>query len=227
MTDNRRDASIVAMMGATGSGKSTAVRLALDARPPARLLVWDLKGEYLHYGDECSSERVLYARVSASWSGSFRCVFRPSFDVNEGRRQFDWFCQLAYALARVHVVADELHRVMLPNWSPAGWNQLVSMGRSRGVSIIAASQRPAGIEKSFWDQATVIRSGRLNGAASSRAIADVLMVPWQEVVALPPLAWIQRSIYEPVIVRGRIEWRSGRPVNVIESKKNLPTPGSI
>ena len=222
MTDNARRADIVAVMGATGAGKSSAIVAKLAADPAPRLMVWDFKREYLSAGHCYSTTQPLYDRVAAAGPGPFSVVFHPSFDVDQGRQQFDWFCKVAYAVGDLLVIADELHRVMLPGWSPEGWGMLVCLGRNRGVRVIAASQRPAGIEKGFWDQASVIRSGRLNGKASAQAVAGVLLVPWQDVVALPPLHWIQRSIYEPAIVRGRIEWRAGRPHDVMLSKKPLP-----
>ena len=221
MSDNARRASLVARMGATGAGKSTDIRLALDADGGARRLIWDIKGEYLRYGVECRTVRELHRRVLKSWAGSFSLVFRPSFDAARGRLQFDWFCSLAYQLGGVLVVADELHRVMRAGWSPAGWSMLVSMGRARGVRIIASSQRPAEFDKGFWDQATVIRTGRLNGEASARSLAGVLLVPWSEIVSLPDLHWIQRNVARPVIVRGHIAWRSGRPYEVIDSENPL------
>jgi len=222
VTGNTHRADIVAVMGATGSGKSSTICVALAANPAPRLMVWDFKREYRAFGLPYTTQKPLYDRVAAAGAGPFRVVFHPSFDVDQGRVQFDWFCKVAHAAGDVLVIADELHRVMLSGWSPAGWGQLVCLGRARGVRIIAASQRPAGIEKGFWDQASVIRSGRLNGKASAQAVAGVLLVPWQEVVALPPLHWIQRSIYTPAVVRGRIEWRGGRPHDVVLSKKPLP-----
>jgi hypothetical protein len=70
----------------------------------------------------------------------------------------------------------------------------------------------------------VIRSGRLNDVNDAATVARVLMVDPGEVLALPPLYWIQRSIYKPVILRGRIEWRAGRPHGVVLSEKPLPVP---
>jgi hypothetical protein len=221
VTGNRRDASLVALLGATGSGKSSAIRAAVaDAEP--RLMVWDYKREYRRLGHVCETRQAFYDRAVAAWRGSFRLVFCPSFDVEAGRREFDWFCQLAYWLGDVLLVADELHRVMTASWSPMGWNLAVTLGRARGVRIIAASQRPAEIAKDFWDAATVVRTGRLNGEASARAVAGVLLVHWREVVALPPLHWIQRSIYRPAIIRGRVVWRGGAPADEFISESPLP-----
>jgi hypothetical protein len=226
MADNALRASIVATMGATGSMKSTAIRLALDADAGERRLIFDFKGEYLKYGVECKTVDALWARLLKSWAGPFSLVLRPSFDVERGREQFNWLCGLAYKLGRVLVVGDELHRVTRPGWAPANWNMLVSMGRDRGVRIIAASQRPTEFAPVFWDQATVIRGGRLNSEASARTLGGVLMVPWREVMALAPGQWIQRSIERPVIVRGHIAWRSDKPVEVVDSEINLVQPAS-
>lgn len=223
MKGNALRAKIVALMGATGAGKSTAVRLHVAASSPRRLLVWDPKGEYRALGRQVGTVAgVSKLARAAGHHGPLAAVFRPSFDTKEARSQFDWFCRLAYALGDVQVVADELHQVMTSGWAPAGWNRLVSMGRERAARLIAASQRPADMAKVFWDQATVIRSGRLNGEASARAVAGVLMVPWQEVVALPDLHFIQRSVRRPVIVWGRIEWTRGAPREVVIREKNLP-----
>jgi len=116
--------------------------------------------------------------------------------------------------------------VTLASWAPPGWSALIRKGRKYGARIIAASQRPAGIEKKIWSMATVVQSGRLNELEDARTVARVLMVDPLEVIALPQLAWIRRSIYKPVIQRGRIEWRSGRPHDVLLSEKNLPVPGA-
>jgi hypothetical protein len=222
MAAQARPASLVANMGATGSGKSTGNHIALDADEGRRRLIWDFKGEYLRHGVECKTRAELRARVLESWAGEFSLVFRPSFDVKIGRAQLDYFCGVAYELGRVLVVADELHMVMASNVpAPPGWRRLVSLGRDHDVRLIAASQRPVDFDKSFWDQATVIRAGRLNGEASARTLAGFLMVPWQDIVALSPLHWIQRSIYRPAVVRGHIGGTPARPVEVVDSEKSL------
>jgi hypothetical protein len=61
----------------------------------------------------------------------------------------------------------------------------------------------------------------LNYLDDARTVSRVLMVEPLEVIALPQLAWIRRSIYEPAIVRGRIEWRDNQPFESIVSKQPL------
>ena len=226
MTDNARRADIVAVMGATGAGKSSTICAALAADDGPRRLIYDPGDDYGAFGDICSSIQVVYDRVVKAGAGPFRLVFRPPFDLVRARAEFNRFCMIAFRVCiergDVLVVADELEDVTLPSWAPPGWSALIRKGRKYGARIIAASQRPAGIEKKIWSMATVVQSGRLNELEDARTVARVLMVDPLEVIALPQLAWIRRSIYEPAIVRGRIEWHAGRPAEVILSKKPLP-----
>lgn len=224
MTDNTRRADIVAVMGATGAGKSSSICEALAADDSARRLIYDPGDDYGDFGQVVGELAPVHRAIMKG--GAFRFVYRPSINLATARAQFDALCQLAYYAGELLLVADELQDVMLPNWAPAWWSALVRKGRKRGVRIIAASQRPAGIEKGLWSMATVIRSGRLNHLDDARTVAYVLMVEPAEVMALPQLAWIQRSIYKPVIVRGRIEWRAGRPHSLILSERALPAPGA-
>jgi hypothetical protein len=223
MRDNSRAASIVAVMGATGSGKSTAICSKLAVDDGERRLIWNPGGDYDQYGTVTDSQREVYRMVTRS--RSWRVVFNPSFDQDQARAQFGWFCQVAFECGDCLVVADELEDVMTASWAPAGWRALIRKGRKRGCQIIAASQVPAGIEKRFWDQATVIRSGRLNGKDSADTVARVLMVPAAEVLALPELCFIQRSIARPVVTWGRIEWGRGGPREVVIREKNI-SPGA-
>lgn len=225
MTDNAHRASLVAVMGATGAGKSSSICCALAQDQGPRRLIFDPGEDYGAFGTVTDSLASIHKQIIGAPGAPFRFVYRPSINLAIARGQFDAFCQLAYIAADLLVVADELQDVTLPNWAPPWWSALVRKGRKRGVRIIAASQRPAGIEKGIWSMATLIQSGRLSDAEDARTVARVLMVdPW-EVVGLPPLHWIRRSIYAPVILRGRVEWRTGRPHDRVLSKKNLPIPG--
>ena len=226
MTDNARRADIVAVMGATGAGKSSTICAALAADDGPRRLVYDPGEDYGSFGDVFTTRRALFDRVARAGAGPFRVVFRPPFDLVRARFEFNWFCLLAFRVCvergDVLIVADELEDVTLPSWAPPGWAQLIRKGRKHGARVIAASQRPAGIEKRIWSMATVVQSGRLNDIEDARTVGRVLMVDPLEVMALPQLAFLRRSIYEPAIVSGRIEWKSGAPREVITGKRPLP-----
>jgi len=228
LTDNTRRADIVAIMGATGAGKSSTITAALAADSGPRRLIYDPGEDFGAFGDVVHSRQALFDQIKAGAGKAFRVVFRPRLDLDlvALRGEFNWFCNVAVAVCRAHgdtlIVVDELEDVVTATWAPPWWGQLIRKGRKLGARVVAASQRPAGIEKRIWSMATVVQSGRLNDIEDARTVARVLMVDPLEVVGLEPLHWIRRSIYKPVILRGRIEWRGGVPADADVVEKPLP-----
>jgi hypothetical protein len=90
--------------------------------------------------------------------------------------------------------------------APAGWSMVTRKGRHRGLRVYGASQRPAAIDKHFFGNASVIRTGRLNYAADVKTMADVLDVTSDEIRELPALAWIERDMRSGKVRRGSIEF---------------------
>lgn len=222
MTDNKRRASIVAVMGATGAGKTSTICEALASDVGRRRLIYDPGADYGEFGEVVDRLAVIRETVMVKRAPSFSFVYRPSVDLEKAAGEFDAFCWIAFLAGDVLVVADELEDVTRSNWAPPYWSQLVRKGRKRGVRIVAASQMPAYIDKKIWSMATMVQSGRLNELEHARTVARVLMVEPAAVMALPQLHYIRRSIYAPVIEHGRIEWRDGRPHSVVLKKTPLP-----
>jgi hypothetical protein len=226
--DNRRRADICAVMGSSGAGKSATVCKALAGVSSCpRLMIYDPGEDYSQFGEVFSARQDFFNYLAKTGAATFRAVFRPLPELEEEvlRSEFNWFCRVAMAVCRGHgetlIVVDELEDVVTASWAPPWWKQLIRKGRKIGARVIAASQRPAGIQKHFWSLATEIQSGRLNEIEDARTVARVLMVEPLEIVALEPLQWIRRSVYRPVIVRGHIEWRDGRPVDAGVTEKNI------
>lgn len=224
--DNSARASIAVIVGAPGSGKSSSVNVAVRASEPDRLLVFDPGEDYTEYGTVFRDCKSLYQHLIKAGQGPFSAVLCPSDDQERERGQFNEFCLMAFAVGRLLVVADELEDVMTATWSPAGWRRLVRKGRKRNVKIIGASQRPAGIEKRLWAFANVVRSGFLEYDEDAAVLASRLRVSPDELKALPALSWVQWSREKQAVTRGRIEYRSGRPHEVVTSEKIFSPPGA-
>lgn len=181
-----RAADIFFACGAPGSGKSYEIKRRLAARKPDRLLVIDPDGEYADAG---VLHDALPDVVKATGYATFRTRFRPHFDRRQAERQFDVICRLVRwhadpqpGQARPpHVgplvfVVDELADYVGPSFrdAPESWQWIIRRGRKYGVSLYAASQRPAQIDKTLFDLASSIRTGRLNNADSQRVVAAAL-----------------------------------------------------
>lgn len=188
---SRNKAQIIAVMGASGSGKSLYVKRAIIASMPHRLLIWDPLNEYGTHGEKCTS---LAEMVQACKAPRFQKVFCPSGDPAQAKKQFDLFCQIGYAAGNLTMVCEELAFVTSPSWAPAGWSMATLKGRHKGLKIYGLSQRPAAVDKNFFGNATLIRTGRLNFAADVKVLANVLQVPADKVQALKPLEFIERDM---------------------------------
>lgn len=194
-------ASITAVMGASGSGKSLFIKQELARTRPARLIVWDPLGEYAAHGQVM---HLLSHALQAASAKSFAIVFRPVADQRQAQGQFNVLCQIAYAAGNLTFVAEELAFVTSASWAPAGWSALTLKGRHKGLRIYGASQRPASIDKNFFGNASRIRTGRLNFARDITTLADVLAVPRDQIHALKPLEWIDRDMATGKISTGNI-----------------------
>jgi hypothetical protein len=182
------NASIMAVLGSSGSGKSTFIKRTLSRGHP-RLLIWDPMGEY--EGAVIAGTADLLAGLKAK---KFRLVFRPSPDPAKRVSQFDFVCRAALAAGHLTLVVEELRFVTTPSRAPLGWAQVCLTGRHRGLKVYGASQRPASIDKDFLGNCTAVRTGRLAYPEDAKAVCKVMGVPPGEIEKLKPLEWIEKDM---------------------------------
>lgn len=191
-------AFIVAVLGASGSGKSTYVKRILSRGHP-RLLIWDPLREY--EGEGVESLAGLLAALKAK---KFRLVFRPSADPVQRGKQFDLVCRAALAAGSLTLVVEELRFVTTPQRAPLGWAQVCLTGRHRGLKVFGISQRPASIDKDFLGNCTAIRTGRLAYPEDVKAVCKVMGIPSSKVEALKPLEWLEKDMASGKISSGTL-----------------------
>lgn len=135
-------------------------------------------------------------------------MFVPSFDRALAIRQFAFVCAIAWRTAErgrpVDFVVDELSEFTTASEAPAEWRRLVKRGRKAGISVYAAAQRPAEIDKTIWSNASLVRTGRLNYVEDQRTIAAALGVPVDQVIALGQLDYLERDRNSGELRRGRL-----------------------
>lgn len=99
---------------------------------------------------------------------------------------------------------DELSEFTTAAEAPPEWRRLVKRGRKQGITILAAAQRPAEIDKTIWSNATLVRAGRLSFAADQAVVAAALDVDVNEVRTLGALDYLQRDRNSGQLTRGRL-----------------------
>jgi hypothetical protein len=200
--------SIVAVLGATGSGKSTFVKRELLVPAPRRLLVWDFSpvSEYAAFGKEVNRAQFAAAVDAAGAHGNLAVVLKPSATRKIRALEFDLFCQAALAYGNYTVLVEEVGFVTEASYAPDWWRQCVLTGRKLGLRIIGTSQRPAQVDKHFLSNCTLIRTGCIGFGYDEdiRTVARTLKLPEEEIARLQPLDWIQLDRDTRTYTRGRL-----------------------
>lgn len=182
-------ANIVAVMGGSGSGKSTFIKREIARLKPKRLIIFDVMHEYGAYGDAVA---LCSMAAQTAKKPAFKLVFQPNSRSIDS--QFEFICKLAFELGDCMLIVEELNRVTQATKAPPAWQDCTSRGRHKGLMIYGASQRPASVDKDFFSNATRIRTGRLNFAADIKTLANVLKVKTSEIDGLKPLEYIEREM---------------------------------
>lgn len=209
MTQSNRQlkASIHAVIGGTGSGKTTTVLQAVKRGKPTRIMVWDTKGEFaleLGYKPVRTIKELSDVLLAAGVRGQFKVAFQPSGDSKKMRRDFSRFCLLAFYRKNVWVIAEELSDVTDAGWSPEGWKKVVTQGRTEGVTIYGLSQSPALIDKTFFTNCTSVQSGRVNSKGHARVMADVLDCKPEDIMRLEDGQFIRVQFSPRLIEKGSV-----------------------
>lgn len=200
-----RTARIVFACGAPGSGKSHYLKDLIAKGKPSRIIAIDPDGEY----DQCGYLHTdLPQMYQATGFPTFRTRLKPDYIRAKAEWQFDRVCQIVRwhadpqpgqarppQVGPLWFVVDELADFVGPSFrdAPESWQWVLRRGRKYGVTVLAASQRPAQIDKTLFDLASTIRTGRLNNPDSQKSVAAALDVPIAQVRALADHAWIERD----------------------------------
>lgn len=199
---SRNQVSIGCVLGASGSGKSSLMKLEQLELAPRRRIFWDPKREYGGFAAVVDKLEQL-ARGMRS-ERNFSIAFHPAGSRRAMRAQFDVFCKLAAAAGDLWCIVDELADVTEPGWAPEGWEILTRQGRHAGVTIRGASQRPAEIDKSFFGNASHLAVFRLNAEGDVDRCAKLLGVAADRVRALKPLEFFTRDMLTGAISQKKV-----------------------
>ena len=204
---NSRQAHFVAIIGATGCGKTTELKKRLNAKRRARTLIWSPKESLdnysAYYPGAISTRSVaeVLQVVKAAGKGGFHVVFVPTLNQKKDMAAFDVFCKIALAAANLTLVVEELHSVTQASNAPDGWRRINFMGRGFGVHVFGLSQRPASCDKAFMGSLSFLHVGRLPHPPDQKAIADVIGIDRAEIGNLTGYQAIQKDFQTGKITR--------------------------
>lgn len=207
MSGNANTAKVIAIMGSTGSGKTSYLRQVLAKRKRRRTIVWSPKEDIDQYsglfgGTVVTTAGEALALLKAAGKGPVHIVFKPRLVRSVDEAQFDAVCKMAMLARNITFIVDELHTVTRPSWAPDGWRKLVMMGRGYGAEVFGLSQRPASVDKDFFGNLSTMHARRMAYADDAKVVARALSVQPAEVMALNGYQWLERDMLTGKVTRG-------------------------
>lgn len=203
---SKNKASITAVLGASGSGKSRSIKTFLDAENIQRLLIWDMEAEYSKFAKPVTNSNQLIDILQGH--KKFKIAYQiPDNDPRvDYKAEFDRFCGLAKKVGNLTVVVDELRFVTSPVHAPRAWSNVAMRGRHAGLSVIGASQRPASIDKDFLGNCTQITTFRLVYPDDRIAVAKAMNEPVTSVEALQEFECLTKNMVTGECVKVKMPW---------------------
>lgn len=173
----------VVLVGTTGSGKTTLLKALVSSRP--WVLLYDPKGEW--------EEPEWYTVREASKLPSRlrpRTRYYPHPHFLRDREDLDRFFWHAYYAENVIVVVDEAYLATLTGtWMPPGYHACIAQGRSRGIGVWTATQRPFKIPQIILSESEHFFVFRLQAPQDRVAVWAWTGLDPREVGALEKWVW--------------------------------------
>jgi hypothetical protein len=181
-------AIIWAVIGSTGCGKGLWMKQQLRKLKPKRLIILDTKDEN---GDFAERVHTLRDLALATFKPAFKVRYVPKGRTKKERQsEFEEICRMVSAAKNCVFVVEELGRYTTPSYAPPAWADCCNDGRHDGLHLIAASQFPAQIDKSFLGNATVIHCGYLGELGHRKIMAEKMNITAKQIEDLPDLSYL-------------------------------------
>ena len=174
----------VAVVGTTGSGKSTLLRAALV---PTRLYValYDPKGEW-------TGQEWLTVREAAKLPKNPhpRVRYFPYPEELSDKEALDTFFRWVYLRQNTTLVVDEAYLATLGGrWLPPFYQACLAQGRSLGIGVISATQRPYYIPQTILTEAEHWFIFKLRAPQDVHAVAQWTGLEPRRIKALEKHEW--------------------------------------
>ncbi|MDT0603494.1 hypothetical protein [Thalassotalea castellviae] len=172
-----------AIIGSTGSGKTTFIKRHPYFRQARRLIIWDPEGSFTGVRRYTTKSGFLRACKAAGFGD-----IRIRLELDPTPENYEWFCSIVWpmlhAAAPMTMVGEELADVTGVGKASKYWGFLSRKGRKYGLTILGASQRPQEMDKTFLSQARFRWCGILNTDTDQKYMANIMQLSLAEIAAL-------------------------------------------
>jgi hypothetical protein len=165
------------IVGQNGSGKTAFAAWVLERIATAPTLIYDTK-------EETKFTALPKSRVAGDWDGVWEAmddgesdfvIFRPPLeDLNDPERLDAYLLDHYHSFPQVPAYIDEAYSFHKNSREGPGLTALFTRGRSRGITTIISSQRPARISRFCITEAQRVAAFRLMDRKDRQRLADVI-----------------------------------------------------
>jgi hypothetical protein len=175
------------LLGPTGSGKTALAVWMLRRFPTAPIIIYDTKTDPKFAALPRSACFEDYDEViEASFDEKLDyLIFRPPDADLSDREALDSYLFRHYdSMSRIPAYVDELHSYQSHGLPLPGLTALLTRGRSRGITMLMAAQRPAWISSFAYTETQVFMVLRLTYESDRKKVAE--FVPGFDKLPPPP-----------------------------------------
>lgn len=224
---SHNSARVIGVIGKSGQGKGLYIKFELVNGWAGPVLVWSPMEESDQYEKVVKARgvvRSIQALVEAARAGQKRIVFEPGHGVpanmnpSKWRKiQFDLWCRVAYSLRDWMIIVEELSDVTTASHAPEAWSTLSKQGRHRGITLVAAMQRPAQADKDFLGNCTEIRCYKVGALADAKTMANVLFCTHHDILKMKKGHYRHLYMDNDEQVQGIARLPNGKPAHAENS----------
>lgn len=195
--------TIWAILGQSGCGKGLLAKSKLRKLKPKRLIILDTKDENGEFAERVDTLADL---AKATFKKEFKVRYVPRGVTKKQRQEeFEAVCRIASKAGNCVYLVEELGRYTNASYAPPAWADCCNDGRHDALHIIALSQFPAQIDKSFLSNTTEIWVGFLGEKPHREAVAERLDITPDEIKALPDFHFLHFSRKARTVVKETVK----------------------
>lgn len=212
------------IFGMRNSGKTYLGNKIAELYP--RKIIIDPMAEYS--GDFITSDfnnftKILKSEILEKKLEKYTVVFRFSPHVRATDKLFDAVMQVIFELGNCQVIIDEVQLFSNPHFLPHYLKNILMIGRHRGISLMAITQRPSQMHKGILAQSAHIFCGQLHEKNDIGHISDFINLEKSQLIRLGKRKFIYFSPFMEGIKIFSTEKNNNSEINskkINKKKKN-------
>lgn len=173
------------IVGKRECGKSYLARKINDLFPRSVIIDpacdWT-NGEIVNSFDSFSNKLINFKNNNKK---EFKLIFQFNPDQKNKEEHLNHVLRLCYHFGNIQVVIDEVQLFTNPHYMPEYLKNLLFIGRHKGISVMAITQRPSQLNKSILSQSSHVYVGQLHEKNDLKSVSNFLNEETDKLIQLP------------------------------------------